>query len=180
MQNTPYIRQIAARQTGSTLIIALLVLVVILLTGLAAMNNSSSQFKMAANAQFESAALNKAETALATAEDWLSNNQNHKNAGFTNYQNTTKYLYPIGQAVDDFLTMTWDDNNSISLNNDSTQRYLIELLAQNMILHGADLGDDGRPSTGCSKVNIYRITTRGQSARGATKLVQSIYSALNC
>ena len=38
----------------------------------------------------------------------------------------------------------------------------------------------GKGSSGCNKVNLYQITARGVSARGATKLVQSFYSVLSC
>ncbi len=167
------------RQSGATLIIALLVLVVILITAIAAMNNSGGQSKMAANSQFENVALNKAEVAMATAEDWLSTGNNFSNAGFTTRSAATPHLYPIANPQAP-LTMAWDDTTSQSVNNDGTQRYFIELLAQNSRLLGSNQGNTGRASSGCSQVNMFRITARGQSARSALKYVQTIYSVKSC
>lgn len=176
-----------SRQTGATLIIALLLLVVILLTGLAAMNNSGSQFKLAANAQYESQALNKAETAIATAENWLSTGSNFSASGFTTYTAAvTPHLYPVGRVAslsapnNNHLTMDWSDNNTLTVAGDTTQRYMIELLSKDNRLQGSNQGITGRAVTGCNRVNIYRITARGQAARNAVKVVQSIYSVKSC
>ena len=38
----------------------------------------------------------------------------------------------------------------------------------------------GRPLTGCQKVDVFRITTRGTSVRGTAKLVQTTYSVPSC
>ena len=122
-----------ARQRGATLVIALLILVLIMMIGITAVSTSDTQFKLAGNLQFEDSALNNAETAVAAAENWLSNGTNFSNAGFTT------------------------DNR----------------------LMGSGVGL-GKGSSGCNKVNLYQITARGVSARGATKLVQSFYSVLSC
>jgi Tfp pilus assembly protein PilX len=174
------------QQKGATLIVALLLLVVILLTGLAAMNNSGSQFKLAANAQFESQALNKAETAIATAEDWLSTGSNFSTAGFTTYSAVlTPHLHPIGRIAslespnNNHLTIDWS-NNAVIVGDDTTQRYMIELLSKDNRLQGSNQGITGRTVTGCNQVNIYRVTARGQAARNAVKVVQSIYSVKSC
>jgi Tfp pilus assembly protein PilX len=174
------------RQTGATLIFALLFLVVIMLTGLAAMNNSGTQFKLAANAQFESLALNKAETAVATAEDWLSTGTNYSTNGFTTYSAVlTPQLHPVGHIAglaapnNNYLTMNWN-NNALTVAGDSTQQYMIELLSKNNRLQGSNQGITGRAVTGCNQVNIYRITARGQAARSAVKVVQAIYSVKSC
>jgi Tfp pilus assembly protein PilX len=174
-----------ARQSGATLIIALLTLVVILITGLAVMSTSSSQFKLAANSQYENMALNQAEIAVATAEDWLSKNENGASDGFSNYTTTTAYLHPIGHLdlateATNPLTMNWNDANSIAVNADSSQRYLIELVSKNNRFLGTNQNTGGRQTSVCNGVNIYRITARGESNRRAVKLVQSVYSVLSC
>lgn len=186
MQHKKFSRFGSSDQTGATLIVALMLLVVILLTGLAAMNNSGSQFKLAANSQYESQALNKAETAIATAEDWLSTGSNFSTTGFATYTATTPHLHPIDRIAslvapnNNYLTMDWSDGNSLVVGGDANQRYMIELLSKDNRLQGSNQGITGRAVTGCNKVNIFLITARGQAARNAIKVVQSIYSVKSC
>jgi len=189
-----------ARQRGATLVIALLILVLIMMIGITAVSTSDTQFKLAGNLQFEDSALNNAETAVAAAENWLSTGTNFSSAGFSTYDRVASaHLLPIGHlaaqvAVKDrsALSMEWFDSvddaskaNSVSVTNPLTavrnpsQRYFIELMSTDNRLLGSGVGL-GKGSSGCNKVNLYQITGRGVSARGATKLVQSFYSVLSC
>jgi Tfp pilus assembly protein PilX len=187
-----------ARQRGSTLIISMIILILLMLLGVTAMNTSDTQFKLAGNLQFEDAAMNNAETTINTAERWLKTGTNYKSAGFSyatscTASHTVAHLYALKTDVtpatpcllsytapaNDPLTMTWDDNNSL-LGANSSQRYIIELLSTNNRLVGSGQAVGGRVSSGCNQVNTYRITARGTSARGATKFVQSYYSVLSC
>jgi len=184
-------------QRGSTLIISMIMLILLMLLGVAAMNASDTQFKLAGNLQFEDAAMNNAETTINTAEMWLKTGHNFKNAGLISDLcggRSVAYLYPLDKTVtpatpclsgytspaNDPLTMTWDDTNSITAAGNANQRYLIELMSTNNQLVGSGLSLGGHGSTGCNQVNTYRITARGMSARGATKFVQSYYSVLSC
>jgi Tfp pilus assembly protein PilX len=186
MRHTPQRTPTSNRQTGATLIVALLLVVVILLTGLAAMNNSGSQFKLAANAQFESLALNRAETAIATAEDWLSTGTNFSSNGFTTYSAAiTPHLHPAGRIAslaspnNNPLTMDWSAN-ALAVGGDTAQSYMVELLSKNNRLQGSSAAIIPHAVTGCNQVNIYRITARGLAARNAVKVVQTIYSVKSC
>ncbi len=176
--------RLPTRQKGATLIIALLVLVLIMMLGVTAMTTSNTQFKLAGNLQFEDSAMNNAEAAISTAEKWLSTGTNYSNPGFTAYSATSPELHPIGHLAsltapaNNPLTMTWDDSNSVVAA--ASQRYMIELLSTNNRLLTSSQAQGGRTSTGCNQVNTYAITARGQSARGATKFVQSYYSVLSC
>ena len=76
--------------------------------------------------------------------------------------------------------MTWTDSNSLKLDADGTQRYLIEKYGADNQPLGTGLDNGGRPLTGCQKVDVFRITTRGTSAKGTTKLVQTTYSVPSC
>ncbi len=175
-----------ARQRGATLVIALLILVLIMMIGIAAISTSNTQFKLAGNLQFEDAALNKSETAVTAAENWLSTGTNFNNAGFTAFNNASPQLLPISYLAglaapaNNALTMTWDNTNSLIVAGDATQRYFIELLSSNNRLQGSSQVVGGRTSSGCNQVNTYQITGRGTSARGATRFVQSYYSVLSC
>ena len=171
-------------QRGISLAVALVVITVLMLTGVAAFYSSGTQFRLAGNLQYQNAALNQAETAVAAGESWLATASNFQNAGFTTYNNSASaHLYPAGYLTTnsmDPLTMTWTDSNSVKVDTTGNQRYLIELLAQHKRLLGSDLSVGGRTSAGCSEVNIYRISAHGASARGAAKVVQSAYSVKSC
>lgn len=168
------------RQTGSTLIISLIILIILMLLGVTAIQTSDTQYKLAGNLQFENAAMNNAETAISTAETWLATGTNYTNAAFTTYDVTTPHLYPIGQLADTApLTMAWSDGDSIQVNN-TNQRYIIELMSTGNRLAVSSQVIGGRASAGCNQVNTYRISARGASARGATKFVRSYYSVLSC
>lgn len=179
--------RLGARQRGATLVIALLILVLIMMIGITAISTSNTQYKLAGNLQFEDSALNNAETAVTAAENWLAAGTNYSNAGFATYSRAaTPQLLPIASVVDPFA-LTWVDStenvnsaNSVIVAGNNAQRYFIQLMSQNNRLQGSSQAVGGRSSSGCNQVNTYQITGRGQSARGATKFVQSFYSVLSC
>lgn len=174
------------KQSGSTLIISLIILVILMLLGVSAVTTSNTQYKLAGNLQFEDAAMNNTETAINAAETWLATGANAKDAAFTTYDVAKSQLYPIGYLAgltapaDDVLTMTWSDANSAQVAGNPNQRYIIEQMSINNRLAGSSQVSGGRSSSGCNQVSTYRITARGLSARGATKFVQSYYSVLSC
>ncbi|MDO9011144.1 MAG: hypothetical protein Q7U78_04950 [Gallionella sp.] len=190
------------QQSGATLIIGMIILILLMLIGLTSMKTSDIQFQLAGNLQFENAAMNNAETTIHTAETWLKTGNNYRNAGLDSdacNSRSVNHLYPLNRSVtpptpclpgygapgNDPLTMTWTDANSLALVDNSgvanpNQRYLIELMSINNRLLGSGQAVGGRSNSGCNQVNTYRITARGTSARGATKFVQSFYSVLSC
>lgn len=178
----PTIRKpLGARQHGVSLLVTLVMLVLVMLLGLSAWQLSQSQGSLSANLQFQGAAFNQGESVIAQAEQWLATGTNYKSAGFTTYSAGTG-LYPIGYLSTnniDPLTMTWNDTNSLQ-GTDPNQRYLIEMLAQNKTLMGTGLNTGGRSSSGCDRVNTYRIIARGLGARGATRFIQSVFSVRSC
>jgi Tfp pilus assembly protein PilX len=179
------------KQTGSTLIMGLIILILVMLLGVTAMKVSDTQFQLAGNLQFEDLAMNNAEAAIDAGERWLAGTtgsaKNYLNAGFTtaatvNYTSAggnamTTVLYPISSTPDPFAESTW---SGLQVEANSNQAYLIQLVSRNSTLIGSNQVTGGRASSGCSKVNTYRITAKGVSARGATKFVQSFYSVLSC
>jgi Tfp pilus assembly protein PilX len=172
-----------SHQAGATLAIALVVLAVLMLSGVAAMHLSNTQFRLAGNLQYQNAALNQAETAVAAAESWLATGDNFRAPGFDSYSTANSQLYPADYLASrglDPLTMTWQDGNSMKLDATGNQRYLIEMIGKNKRVLGSSLAVGGRQSTGCNMVNVYRISARGASARGAAKTVQSVYTVKSC
>lgn len=176
-------------ERGSTLVISLIVLIILMLLGVAAMNTSDTQFKLAGNLQFENLALNNAETAVATAEALLADGSTYKDPGLVLARSAaTPEFYPPGtlgtpgsDPLTTVLAMTWDDSNSAKLgDSDTDQRYLIETLSTGESLPIGNQCSNCRPNASCNKVNTYRIIARGASKRGAVKFIESYYSVLNC
>ncbi|MFZ4479305.1 MAG: pilus assembly PilX family protein [Rhodoferax sp.] len=173
----------AARQRGATLVIALLILVLIMMIGITAVSTSNTQYKLAGNLQFEDGAMNNAEAAVSTAENWLATGTNYNNAGFVTYDAANApHLYPAASTaamVTAPLTTAWSDSNSAVVGSGS-QRYQIQLMSTNNLLTGSSAAVGRQAAAVCNKVNTYQITGRGASSRGATKFVQSFYSVLSC
>ncbi len=158
--------KIRNNQRGATLIVALIIMIVLMLLGIAAVMTSNTQFKLAGNLQFQNAAKNKAENEIARIEDWLSEPGNALNACFTTYGSGCGKVYPIGQ----FSTVP-DPRNIIDSSND----YMVELIGEKIAPPGAGLGDVcGSPGIAFD-LNLYRITTVGTDARGATRYIQSVF-----
>lgn len=176
-------------QSGSTLVISLIILILLMLLGVTAMKTSDTQFQLTGNLQFEDSAMNNAETAINAAETALATGTIALlDPGFTTAYvvangPVTSGRYPTNSGIDPF-TLDWTgtsgNGNSYALQINASQHYIIELLSQNNRLVGSSQTTGGRSSSGCNQVNTYRITARGTSARGATKFVQSFYSVLSC
>jgi len=176
---SPISRTNRQRGASSLFLTVILVMVVMLLAATAAML-SNTQFRLAGNLQFENIAFNLSESAIASAENWLSSGTNAKNDGFTTRSNSTPALYPIGNLTADPLTMTWADTNSTVVDSDESKRYLIQKYGADNQPLGTGLDTGGRPLTGCQKVDVFLISARGTSARGTSKSVQTTYSVPSC
>ena len=161
------------RQQGASLVISMVMLAVLMILGVTAYVASTTQFRMAANLQFQNLAMANAESALATAETWIAANYN--DAGFTT--RSAGGLYPDGTAGDP-LTMTWDDSTSVKVDADGRQRFMIELLVADRVLPSNSIGNCNvyGLSGPCPRVNVYRLTARGTSILGSVKQVQSVFT----
>lgn len=173
------------QQRGSTLILAMVILGLLLALGISSMLSSATQFRLSGNIQFEEQALNRAEAAIATAEHWL--NGNDRDAGFDQYSAATPYLHPTGHLAsmaapdNNALTMRWSDANSLAIQpGDDTGRYFIERISLHVQAQGSDLSVGDRANTVCNAVNTYLITARGTAARGAVRWLQSYYAVPGC
>lgn len=162
------------RQRGAVLVTALIILGVLMLLGVSAVMIARTQLKLAGNTQFYNLAMSDAESAVAVAENWL--NANYADAGFAGTTAKTG-IYPAGTSIDP-LTMRWDDSNSIKLDDAGNQRYVIELYMPSRTPPTTSVVQCGAYGAvaACPRVNLYRISARGLSRLGATKIVQSIYA----
>jgi len=175
------------KQSGSTLIVTLVILILIMMLGVSAMLTSDTQQRLAGNLQFEGSAMNEAESAIAVAEHWLADATggvpNIRDAGFTSPCNSPAVpgLYPAGCSLADdaALNLAWDRSDSIMANG-ANSRYTIELISENNRPFGSEITTGGRSSGACNRINIYRISARGKSLRGATRYIQSYFGVLNC
>ena len=153
---------------GSTLIICLIILIIMMLIGVAAMNASGTQFKLAANLHFENLAINNAETAARSAEQWLEANA------------ATLPSAAPAAAIDPF-GMSWNNADpvpSVALSADDSARYVIGFVgvkASPLAGVGLDCTDPGNEKN-FDCVNTYLITARGLGPRGATRYVQVYYA----
>jgi len=175
------------RQRGaSSLFLTVILVLVVMLLALTAAMLSNTQFKLAGNLQFENIAFNLAEGALASAESWLGSGgagTNAKSAGFETFSTDTPSLYPKDHFATnnlDPLTMTWSNSNSTAVGGDDAQRYMIEKIGRDNYPSGQGLVDNSHQLGGCQKVDVFRISTRGTSAKGTVKFTQTVYSVPSC
>lgn len=158
---------VSRNQRGMTLLVALVTLVVLMLLGMSAMNTSKTMFKLAGNLQFENEAKNRAESALNKAEGWLMTGTNSANPGFS--AAAAPYYGPT--AVVDPLN-AWP---AAALAVAANEEYIIQRINAGKISGlGNSLGLGGQITTAPQNLDLYRITARGRSARGATRYVESI------
>lgn len=165
-------------QQGSTLVISMIVLVAVMLLGTMAMITSNTQYKLAGNLQFLDTAMNDAEATLHQAESRMKSGAiDYNHADFfaaSSVSASSSGLYPKGANLDP-LEMSWNSSDSALL---SPGRYMIELVSTNNVLAGGDLTLGGTTSHMCTRVNTYRITSKGVSWRGTERHVQSFYSVI--
>jgi Tfp pilus assembly protein PilX len=163
------------RQRGSTLVMSMMILILIMMMGITSMVTSDTQYRLAGNLQFEDQAMNNAEAAIATAEQFLSsNNSYYASVGFDTYSAATPEQYPSSNTLDP-LAITWSSSNAAQVGTDTSQMYYIQLISKAVALNTSGQGVGGRRSAPPDLVNTYLITARGTSARGSVKYVQSYY-----
>jgi Tfp pilus assembly protein PilX len=164
------------RQRGVALLVVVMLMLGIAMLAVVMSVNSNTQFRLAANSQYDNVAFNLAESAAAAAENWLATGTNRTNTGFTTYATTTPHLYPLGYMATnglDPMTMVWSDTNSVTSGGDSSARYMVELIGRNKQPLGSSAAVGGRPRSACPKVDLFRVSARGAAAKDTSKIVQT-------
>lgn len=169
-------------ERGSTLVISLIILIVLMLLGVMAMNTSDTQYKLAGNLQFEDVAMSNAEQAIGAAERWLENDAAIKRATAAASAETIVPSITVPASGINPFAMAWTNSDSTPVTGpdgtpDDRQRYVIGLVSINTKAPSAPaklVCPDISQNYNC--VNTYMITARGQGGRGATKIVQVYYS----
>lgn len=161
---------------GSTLVVTLIVLAMLMLLGVTAMVTSDTAHRLAGNLQFQDIAMNNAEATLTSVEKALETGTiDPAHADFTAttpVAPSNQGKFPSGAVPDLLADATWADYSA----SNTSGSYIIELMSQNSVLIGSNLTVGGQSSSVCSKANTYRITARGNSVRGATRIVQSYFA----
>lgn len=163
-------------QAGSTLVVSMIMLVVLMLLGVMSMSTSDTAYKLAGNLQFENNALNNAEAALSDVENSLKNGGidiTNPDFAAASMAAASSGFYPLG--ADALSIVTWVDADSVATD---TGRRIVQLMSTDTVQLGENYIDGVPQSSACNKVNTYVITSRGLSARGSVKFVRSYYSVL--
>ena len=169
-------------ESGTTLIISLIILIILMLLGMAAMNSSGIQFLLAANLRFENMAMNNAETAAEAAERWLENN------AATQASASAVADIPLTYSVTSYPLsgMSWDDADLIASRAvaaadgtpDDSKRYVTfftGVYASPLAGIGLDCTDPSNEKN-YDCVNTYLVTARGLGPRGASRFIQVYYA----
>lgn len=160
-----------APQRGAALVVSLVMMVILTLIGVVAMNSSSIELIMAGNTQLNTRALVDAERALVTAESAVENmdgiDTTFTLAGYYNIVSGTST--PV-----DPQTLDWGTADSAQAGADSQHRYVIEY-ASHAYLDGSSIVLGAGAGAGGDEVDVFRVTARAEDAKGAVRMVQSIY-----
>jgi len=142
------------QQQGMTLLVALVTLIVLMMLGIGAMTASTTMLKLAGNLQFENEAKNRAETALANAENALIANVNASAMAASNLP-VTPENWPNGLvAVSGVITQRITTAPVVASN---SAPCMVDCL-----------------NVKTASFQLYRLTAQGASNRGATRYVESI------
>jgi Tfp pilus assembly protein PilX len=168
---------LASKQRGTALIFSLVILAIMTMLAVTGMGTSNLQFLMAGNMQQQTLALIKAENTIFTAADYAATSINSQASasptsagnGYFIYNDTTKLTG--AEALYSSPTSFWSNSSNYRTGSDSNEKYVIEYLA-NRPPTDSSLSI-GALSSSPSR-NIYRVTARGISDKGATRTLQSI------
>jgi Tfp pilus assembly protein PilX len=166
-------------QQGVSLLVIMVMLLALGLMTLTAYYLSRNQYRLVSNIQHLEQAFNQTEAVVATAEDWLNTGTNRKSAAFDTYSTALPQLHPSGHLTAaglDPRTMAWTDTNSLA---SGDGRYLVERIAVGRVLPGGSM-QQGQRSARCRSVDLFRVTARSNSVRGASRTIESTYAADGC
>ncbi len=156
-------------ERGAVLITGLMILLILTLIGLAAMQTTTLQQKMAGNLGNRSMAFHASEAALRDGEAIV------QTASLASFDGLTPGLYSLTSPAD-IGALDWDASDSIAYTGSlgdlaSAPRYIVEDLGplqteSDSFIAGAPVPED----------NMFRVTARGVGgAPGAVAILQSTY-----
>lgn len=160
-------------QSGVILVLALVILLVLTMLIVSSMNSTNMQVLMTGNTQYHTQALNDAEVTLRFAENsieqFATNVTVIPGSGYYN-------LTVNNNTAIDFSSFSWDSNSAaIHTTASRNSFYVIEYIKQVPLSNGAPIMVSQNNKITGDRAHLYRITARSTSARGALRLVQSVY-----
>lgn len=165
------------KQSGAALFVSLIFLLILAILGIASMNDTIMQGKMASAIQDGNIALQGTETALRLAEQNIDSM-----ASIGNFDNTNG-LYDQDNGPDPFAAATWTGTNSIQAGAVTGQgeqpRYFIVLSGQ---VQDEDSAlalnlDTYSHESGAGTILAFRIVARGTGGTtNAQRIVESFYA----
>lgn len=173
-------KQPVQRQRGAVLLVSLIMLLLLTVIGTAAINISSTDTKMTANARDRQIAFQSAETGLVAAEDHLDVEEELPETGVT--------LGYVGEII--ALNRWWAVNDDVwwAANSDTFDAYtgeqdpvfVIEAPVdeifdpgEGVVASGGLMLGEGLPDP---RIFYYRSTSRGDGPGGSKVTLQSIYA----
>lgn len=172
MQLTKSKKQSISHQRGLALLMSLVILLVLTLLGITAMNTANLQTLMTGNSQYQTTALNTAESVIRTAEDVVLAFIGTPGA---TYPASGYYNIPAGAAPINLTTFDWDAADVITA---GTSKYIIEFTGTEELDSASKAWRQDQGIVG-DDVSVFRITARTPSTRGAVRYVQSIFVTIS-
>jgi type IV pilus assembly protein PilX len=176
------VNDIRPKQSGSVLLISLVMLLILTLVGLSAMRNTAIEEKMAGNMRDKGLSFQAAEATLRAAEKYIEDNIVSTQAFDTDGSDG---LYDKSN-MNVWKTLSWDANDSIEYSDfDSTYqiaespRFIIQHIASIATdPNTLNLGNYGQ-NTGAGTIEMFLITTRATGGSGnAPIFLQTTYGKL--
>jgi len=161
------------RQKGVSILVALVMLLVLTLIGVSSMNSSIVELKMATSMQQQGIALNRAEELLRVGETDIETIIT--DAAAYDFAVAGDGYYVRADNID-VRDIDWPTQGLVSIKPDASvnDTYVVEYLGAKPIPgESVKIATDGRIIGGA--VHTFRQTTRSVAAKGAVRLVQSIY-----
>ncbi len=161
-------------QKGTALIVALVMLLIMTMLAISAMAISNLQLLMAGNAQQQTEAFARSENALFAGQNYLGNNiQPPASPNPTDPAAVDGYvIFDVGTGVLDVKDPSfWSYSANYRTTADTREQYTIEYIANRPAPGGQSLGLNAMPAP---TRNIYRVSARGTSQKGAVRTLQAI------
>lgn len=171
-----------SRQNGIALVMALVFLLLLTIIGIAALNTTSLEEKMAGNVKDRNLAFQAAESALSLGENWI-----YTQIGKPVFPNNSTGLYVPNSTTPNWDSVSWSGSSVVTYPNTPTAsgsgtlgkvntqpKYIIEDMGETQESGGSLTMETRYRSKGTT---ILRITARGTGGTdAAVVMLQSTYA----
>ena len=163
-----------SRQRGAVLVVGLIVLIIMTIVGVASLQSTSIEEKMAGNLRDLNIALQATESTIREAETVIDGLANTTGFG------ASGGFYSLGNAPDPFSAGTWTGASSnvstLNLGNAIAPRYYIELIGEFSDETGTEVNILNYGQAQGGAVTVFRVVGRGTGATGTAQvIIESFY-----